>query len=172
MKGGRKGSLLKHMEAFSKYYLETEIGAEIVAGMGQEEASSLKEDCEYTRDELLPFFKYYCNFSAIEEALEEEQNISEKIPIVTDQQEARGKYQRDLAAFIEESRRVLSQGGTLPKMPDFRDYEETKEKKAYQEQVMQEIEADTKQYGMTVEEYAKNGYEPKVNPGREAVNRR
>ncbi|MCF2701176.1 hypothetical protein I6E91_03210 [Enterocloster clostridioformis] len=57
-------------------------------------------------------------------------------------------------------------------MPDIRDYEETKEKKAYQEQVMQEIEADTKQYGMTVEEYAKNGYEPKVNPGREAVNRR
>lgn len=47
---------------------------------------------------------------------------------------------------------MLSQGGTLPKMPDIRDYEETKEKKAYQEQVMQEIEADTKQYGMTVEE--------------------
>lgn len=111
---------------------------------------------------MLPFLKYYCNLYAIEEALKEEQNISQKIPIVSDTQEARCEYQRDLAAFIEESRQALSQGGVLPKMPDIKDYEETKEKKAYREQVMQEIETEAKQYGMTVEEYARNGYEPSV----------
>lgn len=37
---------------------------------------------------------------------------------------------------------------------------------------MQEIEEEAKQYGMTVEEYAKNGYEPKENANRGAGNRR
>ena len=134
----------------------------MLEAMKGEAARSLKEGCEYTRDELLPFLKYYCNLYAIEEALKEEQNISQKIPIVSDTQEARCEYQRDLATFIEESRQALSQGGVLPKMPDIKDYEETKEKKAYREQVMQEIETEAKQYGMTVEEYARNGYEPSV----------
>lgn len=160
--GDGEGSLLNHIEAFPKYYLETEEGEQLLEAMKQEDAISLKETCEYTRDELLPFLKYYCNLYAIEEALKEEQNISQKIPIVTDTQEARCEYQRDLAAFLEESRQALSQGGALPKMPDIKDYEETKEKKAYREQVMQEIETEAKQYGMTVEEYAKNGYEPSV----------
>ena len=160
--GDGEGSLLNHIEAFSKYYLETEEGEQMLEAMKGEAARSLKEGCEYTRDELLPFLKYYCNLYAIEEALKEEQNISQKIPIVSDTQEARCEYQRDLAAFIEESRQALSQGGVLPKMPDIKDYEETKEKKAYREQVMQEIETEAKQYGMTVEEYARNGYEPSV----------
>lgn len=170
--GDGEGNLLNHIETFSKYYLGTEEGKRMLEAMKPEDARPLKESCEYTRDELLPFLKYYCNLYGIEEALKEEQNISEKIPIVTDQQEARCEYQRDLAAFIEESRRALSQGGALPKMPDIRDYEVTKEKKAYREQVMQEIEAEANQYGMTVEEYAKNGYEPEENAGRGAVNRR
>lgn len=158
--GDGEGSLLDHIEAFSKYYLETEEGERMLEEMKEEDARSMKESCEYIRDELLPFLKYYCNLHAIEEALKKEQDINGKIPIVTDRQEARCEYQRDLAAFIEESRKALSQGGTLPKMPDIKDYEETKEKKAYWEQVMQEIETEAKQYGMTVEEYAKNGYEP------------
>lgn len=82
--------------------------------------------------------------------------------MVTDRQEARKEYQRDMLAFIQESRRVLNQGGTLPVMPDIRDYEETKEKRAYREHVMKEIAEEAKGYGMTVEEYAKNGYEPKT----------
>lgn len=109
--GDGEGSLLNHIEAFSKYYLETEEGEQMLEAMKGEAARSLKEGCEYTRDELLPFLKYYCNLYAIEEALKEEQNISQKIPIVSDTQEARCEYQRDLAAFIEESRQALSQGG-------------------------------------------------------------
>ena len=56
----------------------------------------------------------------------------------------------------------MNQGGDLPVMPDIRDYEETKEKSAYREHVMKEIKAEAEGYGMTVEEYAKNGYEPKM----------
>lgn len=159
--GDGDGSLLGHIGAFQKYYLETEEGKQVLAEMKKEDSQSLKETCEYIRDEFLPFLKYHCNLSSIEKALKEEQEVDRKVPVVTDRQEARKEYHQDLSAFIEESRRALSQGGRLPKMPDIKDYEETKEQKAYREQAMQEIEAEAKEYGMTVEEYAQNGYEPK-----------
>ena len=130
--------------------------------MKGEAARSLKEGCEYTRDELLPFLKYYCNLYAIEEALKEEQNISQKIPIVSDTQEARCEYQRDLAAFIEEVGKRCHRGAYFRRCRISRTTKRQKRKKAYREQVMQEIETEAKQYGMTVEEYARNGYEPSV----------
>ena len=159
--GGGDGSLIEHIEGFAKYYLETESGRQFLKDMGEENGRVMQEDCEYIRDELLPYLKYHCNLYAIEKALLEEQKAEEEIPVVTDRQEARREYQKDMLAFIQESRRVLNQGGTLPSMPDIRDYEETKEKRAYREHVMKEIAEEAKGYGMTVEEYAKNGYEPK-----------
>lgn len=159
--GDGDGSLIEHIEGFAKYYLETESGRQFLKDMGEERGRAMQEDCEYIRDELLPYLKYHCNLYAIEKALLEEQKAEQEIPVVTDRQEARKEYQRDMLAFIQESRRVLNQGGTLPTMPDIRDYEETKEKKAYREHVMKEIAEEAKGYGMTVEEYAKNGYEPK-----------
>lgn len=159
--GDGDGSLIEHIEGFAKYYLETESGRQLLKDMGEERGRAMQEDCEYIRDELLPYLKYHCNLYAIEKALLEEQKAEEKIPVVTDRQEARKEYQRDMLAFIQESRRVLNQGGTLPSMPDIRDYEETKEKRAYREHVMKEIAEEAKGYGMTVEEYAKNGYESK-----------
>ena len=143
------------------YDKTTESGRQLLKDMGEESGRAMQEDCEYIRDELLPYLKYHCNLYAIEKALLEEQKAEEKIPVVTDRQEARKEYQRDMLAIIQESRRVLNQGGTLPVMPDIRDYEETKEKRAYREHVMKEIAEEAKGYGMTVEEYAKNGYEPK-----------
>ena len=154
--GDGDGSLIEHIEGFAKYYLETESGRQFLKDMGEERGRAMQEDCEYIRDELLPYLKYHCNLYAIEKALLEEQKA-----VVTDRQEARKEYQRDMLAFIQESRRVLNQGGTLPSMPDIRDYEETKEKRAYREHVMKEIAEEAKGYGMTVEEYAKNGYELK-----------
>ena len=159
--GDGDGSLIEHIEGFAKYYLETESGRQFLKDMGEERGRAMQEDCEYIRDELLPYLKYHCNLYAIEKALLEEQKAEQEIPVVTDRQEARKEYQRDMLAFIQESRRVLNQGGTLPSMPDIRDYEETKEKRAYREHVMKEIAEEAKGYGMTVEEYAKNGYELK-----------
>ena len=80
--------------------------------------------------------------------------------MVTDRQEA-GKSIRGYAGIYPGKQAGIEQGGTLPVMPDIRDYEETKKKRAYREHVMKEIAEEAKGYGMTVEEYAKNGYEPK-----------
>ncbi len=160
--GDGDGTLLEHIEGFQKYYLDTEEGKNYLELMDKEHSEQLRKDCEYIRDDFLPFLKYYCNLHAMEKALKEEQEINQNVPLVTDQQEARKEYQKDMLQFICDSRHALSQGKSLPKMPDIRDYEETKEKKAYREHVMREIEDEAKGFGMTAEEYAKNGYEPIV----------
>lgn len=160
--GDGDGSLIEHIEGFARFYLETEEGQQVLKDMGEERNRAMQKDCEYIRDGFLPYLKYHCNLYAIEKALLEEQEAEKEIPVVTDRQEARKEYQRDMLAFIQESRRALNQGGDLPVMPDIRDYEETKEKSAYREHVMKEIKAEAEGYGMTVEEYAKNGYEPKM----------
>ena len=158
--GDGEGSLLDHVEAFQNYYLNTEDGQMDLQGMEKKQAERIKEDCEYVRDELLPFLRYFCNLYAIEKAIHEEQKAGREVPLLTDRQEARREYQADMLAFIKDSRRVLNLGGELPRMPDIKDYQETKEKQAYREHVMKEIEAEAKMYHMTVEAYAKNGYEP------------
>ncbi len=158
--GDGEGDLLDHIEAFQNYYLGTEDGQMDLQEMGRDRAERIKEGCEYVRDELLPFLRYFCNLYAIEKAIHEEQKAKKDAPLLTDRQEARREYQADMLVFIKESRRALILGGELPRMPDIRDYKETKEKQAYREHVMQEIEAEAKAYHMTVEAYAKNGYEP------------
>lgn len=158
--GDGDGTLLEHIEGFAKLYLESEEGKTLLRKMNEQHRQQFQGECHYILDEFLPYLMYYCNLSKIEKALLEEQKAEEKIPVLTDRQEARKEYQKDLMAYIEESKRVLNQGGELPAMPDIKEYEETKEKKAYREHVMAEIEHEAEAVGMTVEEYAKNGYEP------------
>ncbi len=158
--GDGEGDLLNHIEAFQNYYLDTEDGQMDLQGMEKGQAERIKEGCEYVRDELLPFLRYFCNLYAIEKAIHEEQKAAREEPLFTDRQEARREYQADMLAFVKDSRRALNLGGELPKMPEIKDYKETKEKQTYREHVMEEIEAEAKVYHMTVEAYAKNGYEP------------
>lgn len=158
--GDGEGTLLDHIEAYQNYYLGTEDGQMDLQGLEKKQAERIKKDCEYVRDELLLFLKYFCNLYAIEQAIHEEQKADREAPLLTDGQEARREYQADMLAFIKDSRRALNLGEELPRMPDIRDYQETKEKQTYREHVMKEIEAEAQMCHMTVEAYAKNGYEP------------
>lgn len=160
--GDGEGSLLQHMEAFQDWYLSTEEGREYLHGLNPEDAKQLKENCQYVKEELIPVLKYFCNLNQIEKAIQEEMQIEKKIPMETEQKLARTHYQKDMLQFILESREALNYDRELPRMPDIRDYEKKQERESYREHVMEEIEAEAKSYGMSVEEYAKNGYEPKI----------
>ena len=80
--GDGEGSLLNHIDAFQRYYLETEDGARMLEYMGKERAQRMIEGAEYVRDTLLPFLKYYCNLYEIEKALKEEQENNKKVPVI------------------------------------------------------------------------------------------
>ena len=71
-----------------------------------------------------------------------------------------------MLAYILESRIALNTGKELPCMPDIRDFATACPDKSYREQVMEEIRQEAESYGMTVEAYVANGYEPPKRGGR------
>ena len=79
---------------------------------------------------------------------------------------SRKAYQEAMLAYIRESRIALNTGKELPCMPDIRDFATACPDKSYKEQVMEEIRQEAESYGMTVEAYAANGYEPPKRGGR------
>lgn len=158
--GDGDGDLLAHIEKSHKYYLDTEEGRDFLNYMSKEEADRICENSRYVLEEFLPVMRYFCNLDKIEKAIFEERQAAGEVPLGIDQKEARETYQRDLLAYIQESRIALNMGQELPKMPDIREYVQDTERDSYREHVLEEIAAEAEAYGMTVEEYAKNGYEP------------
>ena len=96
----------------------------------------------------------------------EEQEIEKKVPLLTQGDASRKAYQEAILAYVRESRIALNTGKELPCMPDIRDFATACPDKSYREQVMEEIRQEAESYGMTVEAYAANGYEPPKRGGR------
>ena len=94
------------------------------------------------------------------------QEIEKKVPLLTQGDASRKAYQEAMLAYIRESRIALNTGKELPCMPDIRDFATACPDKSYKEQVMEEIRQEAESYGMTVEAYAANGYEPPKRGGR------
>ena len=94
------------------------------------------------------------------------QEIEKKVPLLTQGDASRKAYQEAMLAYIRESRIALNTGKELPCMPDIRDFVTACPDKSYKEQVMEEIRQEAESYGMTVEAYAANGYEPPKRGGR------
>lgn len=158
--GDGDGDLFEHIEKSYKYYQDTEEGIDFLNNMSKEEVDKIYENSRYVLEEFLPTMRYFCNLDKIEKAILEEQQAASEIPLVIDQKEGRERYQKDMLAYIQESRVALNMDKELPKMPDIWEYMQDTEKDSYREHVLEEIADEAEAYGMTVEEYAKNGYEP------------
>jgi len=157
--GNGEGGLLGHMEAYCRQF-KTEEGKKYLSQFPEELQKEMAGQMAHISKYLLPDFKYFCNLAQIEEKILAERSMKEKLPIHSDVEQARQEYQEDMLKFVLKSRIALTSGGELPAIPDERDYRQGKEIKTYKEQVLAEIEAEAKSYGMTVDEYAENGYEP------------
>ena len=94
------------------------------------------------------------------------QEIEKKVPLLTQGDASRKAYQEAILAYVRESRIALNTGKELPCMPDIRDFATACPDKSYREQVMEEIRQEAESYGMTVEAYVANGYEPPKRGGR------
>lgn len=158
--GAGEGDLFEHMEKAYKYYRDTEEGRDFLNGMSKEEADKIRENSRYVLEEFLPVMRYFCNLDKIEEAILEEQKTALNIPLVIDQEEGRSEYQKDMLVYVQESRAALNMDKELPKMPDIREYIQDTKRDSYREYVLEEIAGEAETYGMTVEEYVKNGCEP------------
>ena len=162
--GDGDGSLITHIESCHQFYLKTEEGRDFFDVLSKEQAENIYRNSRYVVEEFLPEMKYFCNLAKIEKAIQEERDIELKELLISAQYTARLAYHKDLLAYVKESRIALNSGDRLPQMPDIQDYIQDTQIDEYRNQVMEDIQTEAVNLGMTVEEYTQNGYrnEPKI----------
>ena len=161
--GDGDGSLVEHIEQYHTYYLnDKEWENYLLRNEGREALEADKEHRAMLLNEFIPYLKLHCNLSEMEriagKALQAGDNMT---PTET-------AYHTAIQAYVSECRGLVNQGEyNLPPVPQLRDFDV--ELAAYKEHVKEEIAQEAADAGMTVEEYAANGYEPYTAPEQETA---
>ena len=161
--GDGEGALIDHIEKYHTYYANNpDWDNYLLQHEGREALEADKEHRAMLLNEFIPYLKLHCNLSEMEriatEALQAGENLT---PTET-------AYHTAIQAYAAECRGLVNQGEyNLPPVPQLRDFDV--ELAAYKEHVKEEIAQEAADAGMTVEEYAANGYEPYTDPEPEAA---
>ena len=159
--GDGDGSLVEHIEQYHTYYLnDKEWENYLLHNEGKEALEADKEQRAMLLNEFIPYLKLHCNLSEMERiAGEALQTGDDLTPTET-------AYHTAIQSYVAECRGLVNQGEyNLPPVPQLRDFDV--ELEAYKEHVKEEIAQEAADAGMTVEEYAANGYEPYTAPEQE-----
>ena len=159
--GDGDGSLVEHIEQYHTYYLnDKEWENYLLQHEGKEALEADKEHRAMLLNEFIPYLKLHCNLSEMERiAGEALQSGDDLTPTET-------AYHTAIQSYVAECRGLVNQGEyNLPPVPQLRDFDV--ELEAYKEHVKEEIAQEAADAGMTVEEYAANGYEPYTAPEQE-----
>ncbi len=161
--GDGDGSLVEHIEQYHTYYLnDKEWENYLLHNEGKEALEADKEQRAMLLNEFIPYLKLHCNLSEMERiAGEALQTGDDLTPTET-------AYHTAIQSYVAECRGLVNQGEyNLPPVPQLRDFDV--ELEAYKEHVKEEIAQEAADAGMTVEEYAANGYEPYTAPEQETA---
>ena len=150
--GDGDGSLVEHIEQHHTYYLnDKEWENYLLHNEGKEALEADKEHRAMLLNEFIPYLKLHCNLSEMERISTEALQAGESL---TSTETA---YHTAMQAYVAECRGLVNQGEyNLPPVPQLRDFDV--ELAAYKEHVKEEIAQEAAAAGMTVEEYAANGY--------------
>ena len=152
--GDGDGTLIDHIESYHAYYENNADWDNFVLHSGGTEALEAdKAQREMLLHEFVPYLKLHNNLSNMEriatEALQENRNMT---PTET-------AYHTAMKEYVSECRAMVNSGNyDLPPAPQLKDFDT--ELADYKEHVKEEIAQEAAAAGMTVEEYAANGYEP------------
>ena len=161
--GDGEGALIEHIEKYHTYYANDPNWENyLLQHEGKEALEADKEHRAMLLNEFIPYLKLHCNLSEMEriagEALQSGESLT---PTET-------AYHTAMQAYVAECRGLINQGEYhLPPVPQLKDFDV--ELAAYKEHVKAEIAQEAADAGMTVEEYAANGYEPYTAPEPEAA---
>ena len=152
--GDGDGSLIDHIE---KYHAHYENNADwenhLLHTEGKEAVEADKEYRAMLLHEFIPYLKLHCALSEMEQAAAAALQSGESM---TPPETA---YHTAVQAYVAECRGKINSGDyELPPAPRLADFDP--ELQAYREHVKEEIAQEAAAAGMTVEEYAANGYEP------------
>ena len=152
--GDGDGTLIEHIEDYHAYYENnSEWENYILHNEGKEALEADKAQREMILHEFVPFLKLHDNLSKMEQiatkALEKNGNMTS----------TETAYHTAMKDYVSKCRTMVNSGNyKLPPAPQLKDFDT--ELEAYKEHVKEEIAQEAAAAGMTVEEYAANGYEP------------
>ena len=152
--GDGDGTLIDHIESYHAYYENNEQWDNHVLKYGGTEALEAdKAQREMLLHEFVPYLKLHNNLSKMEQAatkaLEENSGMTA----------TETAYHTAMKEYVSKCRAMVNSGDySLPPIPQLKDFDT--ELEAYKEHVKEEIAQEAAAAGMTVEEYAANGYEP------------
>lgn len=161
--GDGEGALIEHIEKYHTYYANDPNWENyLLQHEGKEALEADREHRAMLLNEFIPYLKLHCNLSEMEriagEALQAGENLT---PTET-------AYHTAMQAYVAECRGLVNQSEySLPPVPQLKDFDV--ELAAYKEHVKEEIAQEAADAGMTVEEYAANGYEPYSTPEPEFI---
>ena len=152
--GDGDGTLIDHIESYHAYYENNADWDNFVLHSGGTEALEAdKAQREMLLHEFVPYLKLHNNLSQMEKtaakALEENSGMTA----------TETAYHTAMKEYVSKCRAMVNSGDyNLPPVPQLKDFDT--ELAAYKEHVKEEIAQEAAAAGMTVEEYAANGYEP------------
>ncbi len=152
--GDGDGTLIDHIESYHAYYENNADWDNFVLHSGGTEALEAdKAQREMLLHEFVPYLKLHNNLSKMEQtaakALEENSGMTA----------TETAYHTAMKEYVSKCRAMVNSGDyNLPPVPQLKDFDT--ELAAYKEHVKKEIAQEAAAAGMTVEEYAANGYEP------------
>ena len=156
--GDGDGSLIEHIQCYHKYYAQSESWKKsVIETSGIEGWEQEVAERDMILGEFIPYLKLHCNLSAMEQ---EAQRPLQSGETLTPEQTA---YFNAVLNYVRECRPMINRGELpLPEPPHLADFDVDLQE--YKKQVEAEIAQEAAAAGMTVEEYAANGYEPAPQP--------
>ena len=156
--GDGDGALIDHIQAYHEYYAKDENWKNFVLhNEGAEAWEKDKAERETLLTEFVPYMRLHCNLSEQERTAADMLENGEALP------PKQTAYFHALLAHVDACREKLNAGDYhLPDPPQLSDFD--KELQDYKAHVESEIAQEAEAAGMTVEEYAANGYEPQEQP--------
>ena len=152
--GDGDGGLIAHIESYHAYYADNpDWDNYLLRNKGKEALDADKAQREMLLHEFVPYLKLHTNLSEMEQAANAAMRRGEDLT------QTETDYYTALQQYVSDCRGALNQGSyELPPVPQLPDFDA--ELQAYKQQVREEIAQEAANAGMTVEEYAANGYEP------------
>ena len=152
--GDGDGTLIGHIESYHAYYENNEQwDSHLLKHGGTEALEADKAQRDMLLHEFVPYLKLHNNLSKMEQAATKAlQENGDMTPTET-------AYHTAMQEYVSKCRTMVNSGDySLPPVPQLKDFDP--ELAAYKEHVKEEIAQEAAAAGMTVEEYAANGYEP------------
>ena len=152
--GDGDGSLIDHIRGYHEYYANNESHKNYVLRNGGTEAwEQEKAQTDMLLHEFVPYLELHRNLS------EQERTAADMLEAETPLTPEQTAYFNAVLSHVDACREKLNSGDyDLPDPPQLADFD--KELQDYKAHVEDEIAQEAAAAGMTVEEYAANGYEP------------